>query len=102
MRKGTVSWVCTAAAISLFLLSAPASAVTESDKGTVLNLQDDAFRVPEAFLYEVKGNDNLHWLAARFYGDARRWVRIYEANRDTLRNPSLLKIGQQLRIPAGR
>lgn len=101
MRKGTFLWICLTTSITLFLLSTPASAITESDKGTVLNLGDDAFHVPEAFLYEVKGNDNLHWLAARFYGDARQWVRIYQANRDTVRNPSLLEIGQQIRIPSG-
>ena len=95
-----LSWICTTTFISLFLLSTPASAITESDKGKVLNLQEDAFRVAEAFLYEVKPNDNLHWLAARFYGDARQWVRIYQANQDKVRYPSLLIIGQQLLIPA--
>jgi nucleoid-associated protein YgaU len=108
MRKRThsrlcmlLSWLCMTTFISLLLLSAPASAITESDKGTVLNLQGDAFRVPEAFVYKVKGNDNLHWLAAKFYGDARQWVRIYQANQEKVRYPSLLIIGQQLLIPAG-
>lgn len=100
MRKGTLSQLCMATFISLLFLSAPASALTESDKGTILNLQDDAFRVPEAFLYDVKGNDNLHWLAAKFYGDARQWVRIYQANQEKVQYPSLLIIGQQLLIPA--
>jgi hypothetical protein len=102
MRKRTLSWICMTTFLSLFLLSVPASAITESDKGTVLNLQDDAYRVPEAFLYEVKGNDNLHWLAAKFYGDARQWVRIYQANQDKVRYPSLIITGQQLLIPANR
>ena len=100
MRKRTLSrlcmsmsWICVASFISLLLLSAPASAITESDKGTVLNLPDSAFHVPEAFLYNVKGNDNLHWLAAKFYGDARQWVRIYQANQEKVRYPSLLVIG---------
>jgi nucleoid-associated protein YgaU len=107
MRKRTLSrlcmsmsWICVASFISLLLLSAPASAITESDKGTVLNLPDSAFHVPEAFLYQVKGNDNLHWLAAKFYGDARQWVRIYQANQDKVRYPSLIITGQQLLIPA--
>jgi len=109
MRKRTLSrlcmfmlWICVASFISLLLLSAPASAITESDKGKVLNLPDDAFHVPEAFLYDVKGNDNLHWLAAKFYGDARQWVRIYQANQDKVRYPSLIITGQQLLIPANR
>jgi hypothetical protein len=97
----SLSWLCVATFIPLLLLSAPASAITESDKGTVLNLPDDAYRVPEAFLYPVKGNDNLHWLAAKFYGDARQWVRIYQANQEKVQYPSLLIIGQQLLIPAG-
>jgi nucleoid-associated protein YgaU len=107
MRKRTLSrlcmsmsWICVASFISLLLLSAPASAITESDKGTVLNLPDSAFHVPEAFLYQVKGKDNLHWLAAKFYGDARQWVRIYQANQDKVRYPSLIITGQQLLIPA--
>ena len=109
MRKRTLSrlcmfmsWICMASFISLLLLPAPASAITESDKGTVLNLPDSAFHVPEAFLYQVKGNDNLHWLAAKFYGDARQWVRIYQANQDKVQYPSLIITGQQLLIPANR
>lgn len=93
-------WLCMITFISVFLLSTPASAITESDKGTIVGLPYDAYRVPEPFLYEVKRNDNLHWLAAKFYGDARQWVRIYQANRERVRNPNLLGIGQQLLIPA--
>jgi len=93
-------WLSLIALVSLFLLSTPVSAITESDKGTLVKLPDDAYSVPEAFLYEVRGNDNLHWLAAKFYGDARQWVRIYQANGEKLRNPSILLIGQQLLIPA--
>ena len=100
MGRGTLSWICMAVCITLFLLSTPASAITESDKGKVLNLQDSVFHVPDAFLYNVEPNDNLHWLAARFYGDARQWVRIYQANQDKVQYPSLLIIGQQLLIPA--
>ncbi len=107
MRKGTLSrlcmslsWICVTTFISLLLLSTPASALTESDKGTILRLPDDAYSVPEPLLYEVKGNDNLHWLAAKFYGDPRQWVRIHQANREKVRNPSILRIGQQLLIPA--
>ena len=93
-------WLCMITFVPVFLLSTPASAITEADKGTIVGLPDDAFRVPEPFLYEVKGNDNLHWLAAKFYGDARQWVRIYQANRERVRNPNHLRIGQQILIPA--
>ena len=108
MRKQTLSrlctrlpWPCAAVLIPVLLLSAPAPApaVTRADMGTVIRLPDDTFRVPKAFTYEVKKDDNLHWLAAKFYGDPRLWVRIYESNRATLQNPNVLRIGQQLSIP---
>jgi nucleoid-associated protein YgaU len=86
--------------VTALFLSSPASAITEADKGTLVRLFEDTYRVPEPFLYEVKGNDNLHWLAAKFYGDPRQWVRIYDANRENVRNPNVLRIGQQLLIPA--
>lgn len=99
-RHATVpAWLCVIAFASILIVSNPVSAITESDKGTLVGLPDDAYRVAEPFVYEVKGNDNLHWLAAKFYGDARQWGRIYEANRDKVQNPNLLQIGQQLRIP---
>ena len=95
-----VPLLCTAAFVLTLLLWSPVSAITEADKGTLVSLTDDTYRVPEPFLYEVKGNDNLHWLAAKFYGDPRQWGRIYDANREKVRNPNVLRIGQQLLIPA--
>ena len=93
-------WIWTVTFLSISFLSTPASAITESDKGTVVKLPDDTYRVPKPFLYEVEGNDNLHWLAARFYGDPRQWVRILQANQEKLQNPNVLAVGQQLLIPA--
>ncbi len=106
MRKETVSrlrvhlpWLCIVALIFPLLLANPASAITRADEGTTLKLPDDAFRVPKAFLYEVKADDNLHWLAAKFYGNPRQWVKIYDSNRQKLPDPNVLEIGQQLVIP---
>lgn len=97
-----MTWLFMIPILCVLLLSAHASAITESDKGTIVRLPDDAYLVPEPFVYEVKENDNLHWLAAKFYGDARQWVRIHQANREQLRHPSVLRIGQQLWIPPNR
>ena len=106
MRKETLSrlcmhlpWLCMIVLIFPLLVSTPASAITRADEGKTLRLPDNAFHVPEAFLYEVKPDDNLHWLAAKFYGDPREWVRIYDSNREKVLNPSILRIGQQLLIP---
>ncbi|MGH7930685.1 MAG: ABC transporter substrate-binding protein [Candidatus Binatia bacterium] len=49
--------------------------------------------------YIVEPGDNLSRLAQRFYNSSYKWVKIYEANRDTLRNPNYIYIGQSLIIP---
>jgi nucleoid-associated protein YgaU len=35
----------------------------------------------------------------RSYGDANQWRRIFEANRDQIKNPDLIQPGWKLRIP---
>jgi nucleoid-associated protein YgaU len=49
--------------------------------------------------YTVKKGDSLSKIAKREYGDAQQWHRIYEANRDTIKDPDLIYPGQVLRLP---
>lgn len=49
--------------------------------------------------YTVVKGDNLSRLAKRFYGSTSRWRDIYEANRDLVQDPNLLRIGWELVIP---
>ncbi len=49
--------------------------------------------------YTVVAGDSLSKIAKRFYGDAQQWRRIYEANRDQIKNPDLIQPGQTFRIP---
>ena len=51
-------------------------------------------------LYEVVSGDSLSKIAKREYGDANEWKRIYEANRDLLKDPNKISPGQKLKIPA--
>lgn len=53
----------------------------------------------EATVYEVKPGDTLGAIAQRFYGKASLYPKIFEANRDILTNPDLIKVGQKLKIP---
>lgn len=50
-------------------------------------------------IYEVKPGDTLGAIAQRFYGKASLYPKIFEANRDILTNPDLIKVGQRLKIP---
>jgi len=53
----------------------------------------------EETIYEVKPGDTLGAIAQRFYGKASLYPKIFEANRDILSNPDLIKVGQKLKIP---
>ena len=47
----------------------------------------------------VRPGDDLHWLAAVYYGDARLWNKIYEANKKVIKDPNHLVVGTRLVIP---
>lgn len=49
--------------------------------------------------YTVKSGDSLSRIAKEVYGDAAQWKRIYEANRDRIKNPDLIQPGWTLTIP---
>ena len=49
--------------------------------------------------YTVKSGDNLSKISKQFYGDANEYMRIFYANRDKLRDPDMIQVGQQLTIP---
>ncbi len=53
----------------------------------------------QARTYTVVSGDNLSKIAKHFYGNANDWPKIFDANRDQLSNPDLIKPGQVLRIP---
>lgn len=50
--------------------------------------------------YTVVAGDSLSKIAKREYGDAAKWRGIWEANRDTIKNPDLIHPGQVLNLPA--
>ncbi len=50
-------------------------------------------------VYEVQSGDSLSKIALDLYGDASRWPEIFEANKDTIKDPNLIRVGQKLNIP---
>ncbi len=55
--------------------------------------------VEEERVYEVVSGDTLGGIAKKYYGNAGAYMKIFEANRDILDNPNLIKVGQKLQIP---
>jgi nucleoid-associated protein YgaU len=50
-------------------------------------------------IYEVVSGDSLSKIAKREYDNANEWKRIFEANRDILKDPDKIYPGQKLKIP---
>ena len=50
-------------------------------------------------IYVVKSGDSLSKIAQQEYGNANTWQRIYDANRDILKDPDKIFPGQKLKIP---
>jgi LysM repeat protein len=50
--------------------------------------------------YTVAKNDTLQKISQKFYGTTKKWMKIYEANKDVLRGPNKLYPGQVLNIPS--
>jgi nucleoid-associated protein YgaU len=53
----------------------------------------------EVVYYKVQSNDNLFKIARKHYGDGQKWIKIFEANRDSMPDSNSLYVGQELLIP---
>lgn len=50
--------------------------------------------------YTIEKGDTLSAISKRFYGKAKFWPQIHQANRDTIENPDRIFPGQTIRLPA--
>jgi nucleoid-associated protein YgaU len=68
------------------LASSPANAVTPAT-------------VQKGHYVKVRRGDSLWRIAKRYYGNGRRWTRIYNANRRKIQDPDFLKPGRRIYLP---
>jgi len=50
-------------------------------------------------VYTVKSGDTLGKIAKEIYGEAKLYPRIFEINKDQLKDPDHIKVGQKLKLP---
>jgi nucleoid-associated protein YgaU len=72
-------------------IQAPAAAAAAAVGG--------ASSTPAARTYTVQAGDSLSKISKQFYGDANKYMKIFEANKDKLADPDKIKAGQELVIP---
>jgi nucleoid-associated protein YgaU len=69
--------------------------VTQVDDAMTVAVPADASRY-----YTVVRGDTLSAISKTQYGDANKYLKIFEANKPMLSNPDKIYPGQVLRIPA--
>ena len=50
-------------------------------------------------VHKVVGGESLSKISKKYYRDAKQYMKIFDANKDQLTDPNLIKIGQELKIP---
>lgn len=66
------------------------------------DLRQEIVNTPKPLVYTVGTVDDggtLSGIARLFYGDASKWKIIYEANRQTIKNPNIISGREKLTIP---
>lgn len=49
--------------------------------------------------YTIVSGDSLSKIAKREYGNANAWTRIFEANKDVIKDPNKIFPGKKIKIP---
>jgi nucleoid-associated protein YgaU len=69
----------------------------------VANVSIDGMKAPPAEdqtqYYIIKSGDTLSAIAQHFYKDANKYPKIFEANREVIKDANLIFPGQKIRIP---
>lgn len=50
--------------------------------------------------YTIQKGDTLQKVSQKYFGTTKRWREIYELNRDTLKGPDKIRVGQVIKVPA--
>jgi nucleoid-associated protein YgaU len=64
-----------------------------------VNVSVDPSLAPQPKTYTVVAGDSLSKIAKQFYGNVNQYMKIFEANKNILSDPNVVKIGQVLVIP---
>jgi nucleoid-associated protein YgaU len=71
----------------------------------VTDVKIDALQTPpvkeKVEYYVIKKGDTLSAIAKQFYGRANDYPKIFEANREVIKDANLIFPGQKIRIPLG-
>ena len=50
--------------------------------------------------YTIESGDSLSKIAKQFYGNAMDYPKLFDANKEVIKDPDLIYPGQKIRVPA--
>ena len=68
-------------------------------KTVTVEQEQDKPTAPKAKTHTVVRGDTLWGIAKKYYGNGAQYTKIYNANKDKIKNPNLIYVGQVLTIP---
>lgn len=72
----------------------------DPEQNVDLEAIDNSLLEPENIeYYTIASGDTLSKIAQKYYGNAMDYPRIFEANREVIKDPDLIFVGQKIRIP---
>jgi Transglycosylase-like domain/LysM domain len=80
--------------------SIPVVIAAKTLMAVTISLHPAAHQQGQTSSYTVKPGDTLSAIAAHAYGRAADWPAVWWANRHQVPNPSLIGVGQRLRLPS--
>lgn len=78
----------------------PSSEPSKPADATVEQPKRESENAPKFSTYTVKSGDCLWNIAKKYLGDGSRYMEIYNLNRDKIKNPNLIYVGQVLSLPS--
>ncbi len=86
-------------------LYVPGSNMTETEPVQELEALESmeidtaALETGDVEFYIIESGDTLSKIAKQYYGDAMAYPKIFEANKEVIKDPDLIFVGQKIRIP---
>ncbi|MBN1912791.1 MAG: LysM peptidoglycan-binding domain-containing protein [Candidatus Omnitrophica bacterium] len=72
--------------------------LTQSETPEISGMEDERYD-GTANKYIVQKGDTLQKISKEFYNTTKKWMYLYEVNRDVLKGPNKIYPGQSLKIP---
>jgi len=81
------------------LVRSPGDSQTKDPNTTDWTIYEQDEKIKTEKFHIVRKSETLSDVAYQYYGSAAKWQKIYNANRDVIKNPNTVRPGTKLIIP---